>query len=84
MDTKHASNLVTESISGDPLHRAPGRGQPQAPGPGPGDEADIIWRKLKERAEQVSYGTLVCEMQVHQGRIRQVDVTVVKERMRAD
>lgn len=84
MDSKHASSLLTESIAGDPLHRPAGTGQPRAPASGPGDEADIIWRKLKDRAEQISYGTLVCEMQVHQGRIRQVDITLIKERMRAD
>ena len=43
-----------------------------------------IWEKLKRRAEQVGYGTLICEIQVHQGQIRQVDITTVKERMRAD
>jgi hypothetical protein len=84
MDTKRASNLLTESIASDPLHRATGKGQLQAPASGPGDEADIIWRKLKDRAEQVSFGTLVCEMQVHQGHIRQVEITLIKERMRAD
>jgi hypothetical protein len=45
---------------------------------------DNIWEKLKRRAEQVGYGSLICEMQVHQGQIRQVDITTIKERMRAD
>jgi len=45
---------------------------------------DNIWEKLKLRAEQVGYGSLLCEIQVHQGEIRQVDITTVKERMRAD
>jgi hypothetical protein len=45
---------------------------------------DNIWEKLKRRAEQVGYGTLICEIQVHQGQIRQVDITTVKERVRAD
>jgi hypothetical protein len=43
-----------------------------------------ILEKLKNRAEQVGYGSLICEIQVHQGKIRQVDITMVKERMRAD
>jgi hypothetical protein len=43
-----------------------------------------IWGKLKHRAEQVGYGSLICEIQVHEGQIRQVDITMVKERMRAD
>ena len=46
-------------------------------------DKDIL-EKLKKRAEQIGYGSLICEMQVHQGRIRQVDITMVKERMRAD
>ena len=50
----------------------------------PNKSADNIWEKLKLRAEQVGYGTLICEIQVHQGQIRQVDITTVKERMRAD
>jgi len=45
---------------------------------------DNIWEKLKRRAEQVGYGSLICEIQVHQGQIRQVDITTIKERMRAD
>lgn len=45
---------------------------------------DNIWEKLKRRAEQVGYGTILCEIQVHQGQIRQVDITTVKERVRAD
>ena len=43
-----------------------------------------VLEKLKQRAEQVGYGSLICEIQVHQGKIRQVDITMVKERMRAD
>jgi hypothetical protein len=50
----------------------------------PNKSADNIWEKLKLRAEQVGYGTLICEVQVHQGQIRQIDITTVKERMRAD
>lgn len=45
---------------------------------------NAIWKKLEDRAEQLGYGSLICEVQVHQGRIRQVDITTVKERMRAD
>ena len=45
---------------------------------------DNIWEKLKRRAEQIDYGSLVCEIQVHEGQIRQVDITIVKERVRAD
>lgn len=45
---------------------------------------DNIWEKLKHRAEQVGYGSLVCEIHVHQGEIRQVDITTIKERVRAD
>ena len=45
---------------------------------------DNIWEKLKCRAEKLEYGSLVCEVYVHGGEIRQIDVTVVKERLRAD
>ena len=44
--------------------------------------SDGIWEKLKHRAEQVDYGSIICEMQVHEGKIRQVDITSVKERIR--
>ena len=43
-----------------------------------------ILDKLRERAEQIGYGTVVCELQVHQGKIKQVEITTIKERMRAD
>ena len=43
---------------------------------------DGIWEKLKRRAEQIDYGSIICEMQVHEGKIRQVDITTVKERIR--
>jgi hypothetical protein len=46
-------------------------------------DKDIL-EKLKKRAEQIGYGSLICEIQVHQGKVRQVDITMVKERMRAD
>ena len=45
---------------------------------------DNIWEKLKRRAEQIDYGSFICEIQVHAGKIRQVDITTIKERMRAD
>ena len=45
---------------------------------------DNIWEKLKHRAVQVGYGSLFCEIQVHNGQIKQVDITTVKERVRAD
>jgi hypothetical protein len=48
------------------------------------EPVDTIWEKLKCRAEQLDYGSLSCELQVHGGQIRQVDITVVKERFRAD
>ena len=43
-----------------------------------------ILEKLKRRAEQIGYGSLICEIEVHDGQIRQVDITTVKERLRAD
>ena len=46
--------------------------------------ADGILEKLRQRVEQIEYGSLICEIQVHQGRIKQIDITAVKERMRAD
>jgi len=52
--------------------------------PSGNQSVDNIWKKLKRKAEQVGYGSLICEIQVHQGEIRQVDITTVKERMRAD
>jgi hypothetical protein len=48
------------------------------------DRTGSILEKLRRRAEQVGYGSLVCEIQVHDGQIRQVDITTVTERMRAD
>jgi len=45
---------------------------------------DTIWEKLERRAAQIDYGSLVCELQVHEGQVRQIDITVVKERIRAD
>jgi hypothetical protein len=48
------------------------------------EPVDSIWEKLKRRAEQLDYGSLGCEIQVHGGQIRQIDVTAVKEKFRAD
>lgn len=48
------------------------------------DKTSNILEKLRHRAEQIGYGSLICEIQVHEGQIRQVDITTVKERMRAD
>lgn len=48
------------------------------------DKSNDIMEKLRRRAEQVGYGSLVCEIQVHAGKIKQVDITTIKERMRAD
>ena len=48
------------------------------------DKSSTILEKLRHRAEQVGFGCLVCEIQVHQGQIKQVDITAIKERMRAD
>jgi hypothetical protein len=48
------------------------------------DKTGNILEKLRHRAEQIGYGSLICEIQVHDGQIRQVDITTVKERMRAD
>jgi hypothetical protein len=48
------------------------------------DKTSTILEKLRHRAEQVGFGSLVCEIQVHQGQIKQVDITAIKERMRAD
>lgn len=45
---------------------------------------DAILDKLKQRVKRVGYGSLICEIHVHQGKIKQVDITTVKERMRAD
>ena len=46
--------------------------------------ANKIWDKLKHRAEKVGYGSMICEMQVHEGKIKQIDITMVKERVRID
>ena len=43
-----------------------------------------ILEKLRQRAQKVGYGSLICELKVHQGRISQVEITSIKERMRAD
>ena len=48
------------------------------------DKSSAILEKLRERAEQIGYGSIVCEIQIHDGEIKQVDITTVKERMRAD
>ncbi len=43
-----------------------------------------ILEKLKQRAEKIGYGSLICELKVHQGRISQVEITAITEKMRAD
>jgi len=48
------------------------------------DKSRNILEKLRRRAEQIGYGALTCEIQVHEGQIKQVDIIAVKERMRAD
>jgi hypothetical protein len=48
------------------------------------DKTSRILEKLRRRAEQIGYGCVICEIQVHDGQIRQVDITTVKERMRGD
>ncbi len=48
------------------------------------DKSRNILEKLRCRAEQIGYGALTCEIQVHEGQIKQVDIIAVKERMRAD
>ena len=48
------------------------------------DRSDLILGKLKRRAEQIGYGALICEIQIHQGHIKQIEITATRERMRAD
>ncbi len=43
---------------------------------------DKILIKLKERVKEIGFGSLVCELQVHQGQISQIEITAIKERMR--
>ena len=52
--------------------------------PRPVSDELAILEKLRDRAERVGYGTVVCELQVHQGRIKQVEITAIREKMRAD
>ena len=48
------------------------------------EPVDRIWEKLKHRSEQIDYGTLCCEIMVHGGIIKQIDIIRTKERFRAD
>ncbi len=49
-----------------------------------GTREDRILEKLKDRVKQVGYGSLVCELQIHQGQISQIEITSIKARMRID
>ncbi len=43
-----------------------------------------ILEKLRQRAAEIGYGSLICELQIHQGQIKQVEITGIKEKLRAD
>jgi hypothetical protein len=50
-----------------------------------GDEGKYsLWLKLEAKAEQLQFGVICCEMQVHEGKIKQLDITDTRERFRAD
>ncbi len=46
-------------------------------------KTDIL-EKLRQRAAAIGYGSLTCELQIHQGQIKQVEITGIKEKLRAD
>jgi len=45
---------------------------------------DMIWQRLKEKATEIKYGSFTCEMHVHDGTIKQVDVTEIKAKFRIE
>ena len=47
-------------------------------------KADNIWKKIKEKAEVLRYGSFVCSLTVHDGEIRQAEMSNLVERIRAD
>ena len=49
-----------------------------------GTREDQILEKLKDRVKRIGYGSLVCELQIHQGQISQIEVTAIREKMRID
>lgn len=48
------------------------------------DSSYILWQRLQAKAAEIKYGSFICEMQVHDGIIKQVDITETKERFRID
>lgn len=49
-----------------------------------GKVVNTIWQRLQEKATEIGYGSFTCEMQIHDGIIKQVDITETKERFRID
>ncbi len=45
--------------------------------------ADIL-EKLKQRVAEIGYGSLICEVQIHQGQIKQIEISAIKEKLRTD
>lgn len=50
----------------------------------PETREDKILQKLKDRVKQIGFGSLVCELQIHQGKISQIEITGIREKMRVD
>jgi hypothetical protein len=48
------------------------------------DKCDTIWTKIKEKAEELRYGSLACELTIDNGIIKQANITKEVERIRAD
>lgn len=45
---------------------------------------DMIWQHLKDKAAAIRFGVIDCQLTVHDGQIRQLDITQTKERFRVD
>jgi hypothetical protein len=43
-----------------------------------------IWQKVEAKAEKLGYGVICCEITVHDGKVKQLEITGVRERYRVD
>jgi len=44
----------------------------------------ILLNRLVLRCEEIGYGELTCELKIHDGEIKQIDIVQTKERLRID
>lgn len=45
---------------------------------------DKLYEKLKEKAQELKFGVLLCKIEIHAGKIKQIDIHKEFERLRAD